>query len=82
VEKDGCLVLVWSLQDSEVAFLMLLEGGGGGSRIRMEREVVTSLLMRDDFDDLRADVERGRAFLLLMKGRLGVTGCMRYTQQS
>lgn len=78
--KDGYLVLVWWLQDSEAAFLMLLEGGGGGSRIRMEREVVTSLFMRDDFDDLRAPVERGRASLLLTKGRLGVTGYKRYTQ--
>jgi len=80
VEKDGCLVLVWSLQDSEVAFLMLLEGGGGGSRVRMEREVVNSLLMIDDFNDRRAHIERGRVSLLLMKGRSGVTSYIRYTQ--
>jgi len=48
VEKDGCLVLVWWLQDSEAACLKPLQGGGGGSRIRMEREVVNSLLMMDD----------------------------------
>lgn len=48
MEKDGCLVLVWWLQDSEAACLKPLQGGGGGSRIRMEREVVNSLLIMDD----------------------------------